>query len=490
MVDVQTVTTLVKREMRDSLRDWRIVIPVLILTSLFPFLMNFTAQVMFNFLEQYGATLIGERLVPFGTMIVGFFPITFSLVIALETFVGEKERNSLEALLATPASDLELYLGKLIASLLLPVAASYVGVAVYLAFVSRSDLVQLPQMLLFQIMLLTTLEALVMVSGAVIVSSHTTSVRAANLLASFIIVPAALLLQVEAVFMFWAAYDALWFIALGLVVVDVILIRAGMRTFNREEILSREMDTLNLRLLARQVVRFWVAPPDQVMRAARSNEPLPRWSLGRFYTQHLPRLLQDSALAIGLALLVMLGGFVMGWGLAERYPLPPGMVNFEDTAARITRDQLADATPGWSLLPKFSPSAILSHNLRATALALLSALFSFGSLSLLLVGMPMAVVGFLAGQLGIGGENPWQFLLAFILPHGILELPATLLATAFALRIGASLIAPPERLTVGEGLLLSLVTFAKMFLFVVLPLLVAAALIEVYITPGIIRSLY
>ena len=47
--------------------------------------------------------------------------------------------------------------------------------------------------------LLITVEALVMVSGAVVVSSQTTSVRAANLLASFIIIPMALLMQAEAV---------------------------------------------------------------------------------------------------------------------------------------------------------------------------------------------------------------------------------------------------------------------------------------------------
>ncbi|MBA3534166.1 MAG: ABC transporter permease subunit, partial [Ardenticatenales bacterium] len=129
-IDFHRVRTLVGRELRDSLRDWRIVIPVFILTAIFPFLMNFTAQIMFDFLEQYEATIIAERLIPFGMMIVGFFPITFSLVIALETFVGEKERNSLEALLATPASDLELYLGKLLAALLLPLAAAYVGIAV------------------------------------------------------------------------------------------------------------------------------------------------------------------------------------------------------------------------------------------------------------------------------------------------------------------------------------------------------------------------
>jgi ABC-type Na+ efflux pump permease subunit len=105
-----------RREVRDSLRDWRIVTPIAILTLVFPFLMDFTANLAREFVVRYGGenAIIAERLNPFLFMIVGFFPITFSLVIALETFVGEKERNSLEPLLATPISDTQLYLGKML----------------------------------------------------------------------------------------------------------------------------------------------------------------------------------------------------------------------------------------------------------------------------------------------------------------------------------------------------------------------------------------
>jgi uncharacterized membrane protein SpoIIM required for sporulation/ABC-type transport system involved in multi-copper enzyme maturation permease subunit len=486
--ELNTVLTIIRREVRDNLRDWRIVTPTLILTTLFPFIMNFTARVMFNFLEEYNAVLIGERLIPFGMLIVGFFPITFSLVIALESFVGEKERHSLEALLASPASDFELYIGKLISSLVIPVSSSFIGIAVYLLFVTQGEYTELPVSLVIQILLLTFLEAVAMVAGAVIVSSHTTSVRAANLLASFIIVPAALLLQLEAVCMFWATYDALWYIAAGLAVVVLIFIRAGSRTFNRETILSREMDTLNIRTILRHVVRFWNASPDRVREAARGDSDLPRLTLSRFYRYDLPLYMRSAALPMGLATLVLVGGFIFGWLFAYQYPLPAELVQIDPTVA--TRTSLADTTPGWSLLPKFSVGAIFGHNLRATFLAVLFAILSFGSISLLLVGLPMAIVGFLTAQLALTGQDPLTFLAAFILPHGFIELPATLLAAAFAVRIGARLIAPPDRLTVGEGLLSGLVDFTKIMLFVVTPMLIVSAMIEVYITPQVIQWLY
>ena len=248
------VFTIMRREMRDSLRDWRIIAPILLLTLGFPFLMNVTARLVENFLRQYNAVIISTHMIPFGLMVVGFFPISFSLVIALETFVGEKERYSLEPLLSTPIADAELYLGKLLAAVLLPLVASYTGMALYLASVMWNLHYRPTPQILVQVSLLTAMEGLVMVAGAVVVSSHTTSVRAANLLASFIIVPMALLVQTESIFMFWGRFDMLWYILLILVVADLALVRAGVRTFNREEILSRGMDNLNLGQIGRS---FW-----------------------------------------------------------------------------------------------------------------------------------------------------------------------------------------------------------------------------------------
>jgi len=62
-----------RREIRDQLRDWRILAPIIILTLFFPLLMNITASAAVNFVEEYGATIIGDRLIPFLLMVVGFY---------------------------------------------------------------------------------------------------------------------------------------------------------------------------------------------------------------------------------------------------------------------------------------------------------------------------------------------------------------------------------------------------------------------------------
>ncbi|UCC89253.1 MAG: stage II sporulation protein M, partial [Anaerolineales bacterium] len=130
------------------------------------------------------------------------------------------------------------------------------------------------------------------------------------------------------------------------------------------------------------------------------------------------------------------------------------------------------------------------NNLRALLLAAVVAVFSFGALALILLMIPLALVGFFAVEVGLLGYNPWVFVLAFILPHGIVELPAAIIGTAFALRIGAALVSPPKGLDVGQGFLLVLADFCKVFFFLVVPLLLVGAFIEANLTPQIVLALY
>src|SRR5512146_1660281 len=121
--------------------------------------MDFTANQIMGFVQQYGANIIAERLVPFLMMIVGFFPISVSLVIALESFVGEKERGSIEPILNTPLKDWQLYLGKLLSSTVPPLVSSYLGIIVYTAGLLIQGM-RLPELdLMILILVLTAVQA-------------------------------------------------------------------------------------------------------------------------------------------------------------------------------------------------------------------------------------------------------------------------------------------------------------------------------------------
>src|SRR5437660_10524949 len=78
-----------------------------------------------------GGTAVVDRLSLVGAFFVVFIPASLSLVLALESFVGERERTRLEVLLSTPLREAEIYAGNVVAVLAASVTLCYVGVIVY-----------------------------------------------------------------------------------------------------------------------------------------------------------------------------------------------------------------------------------------------------------------------------------------------------------------------------------------------------------------------
>ncbi len=462
-----------RREIRDQFRDWRILLPILVLTLFFPGLMNFTAREAVSFVEEYGAPIIGDRLIPFLLMVVGFFPISVSLVIALESFVGEKERRSIEPLLSSPLTDLQLYFGKLLAVMLPPLLASYLGIIVYLAGVYR-QVGWLPDpILLVQVVALTTVQTLLMVSGAVVISSQATSARAANLLASFIIVPMAMLLVGESMIMFWARYNVLWWAIFGQILIAGLLIRTGIAYFNREELLGRELDMLNLKWSWRV---FWKTFTGET------------GSLTQWWQQEIKRTLASVKLPLILAFFSLLGGALIGAQQANVFILPSGLMNLDNL-----QDGFVQGVEGFEALRFFSIKSIplvWMHNLRVILLATGLGIFSFGVMGLIVLMLPFIIIGYFTVTAARAGLPPGLFLGAFILPHGILEIPAITLAGAAILRLGATLSTPARGRTIGEALLQSLAEWAKVILLLVAPLLLGAAILEIFITPEVVLRVF
>lgn len=449
-----------RREVRDQFRDWRIILPVAALTIFFPGLMNFTAGQAVTFVEEYGAPIIGERLIPFLLMVVGFFPISVSLVIALESFVGEKERRSIEPLLSSPLTDLQLYIGKLLAATIPPLLASYLGISVYLIGMYVQVGWTPEPILLIQILLLTTTQAIVMVSGAVVISAQTTSVRAANLLASFIIIPVALLIQGESIVMFWGRYNILWWAILGLVLIAALLTRTGLAHFNREEMLGRELDVINLK---------WAWRIYSQALVAQASSPLD-WYRKLFRMAHTYRGLA------GMMVLLLLTGFFVGIAQVNRFPLPAQLLDLDNFDQRFLGVLSAMGFSSFS-----GALNVVFHNMRVILLASILGLFSFGVLGVIVLMLPMVMLGYLLANLIMAGFT--SVALAAVLPHGILEIPVMVLAGAAILRLGATLVAPAKEMSIGEAVLRALADWTRMLFGLILPLLIGAAIIEVMITP-------
>lgn len=460
------------RELRDQLRDWRVLTPMVILVLCFPILMNEFAKQTVDFLNQYNANLILERLVPFSIMIIGFFPITISLVVALESFVGEKERGTIEPLLSAPLDDWQLYFGKLLVGVVTPLIASYLSIAFYLVMISRQELTIPPLPVMVQLILLTTAHATLMVSAAIVISVQSTTVKAANLLASFVVIPVAILMQGEAVMLFWGNEQVLWLAVAGVMIIALLLIRVGIAHFQREYLLGREIDVINLRWIWKT---FWL----NFRGGATSLGIWYRNVLGSAFRRILP----------ALVFMVLIAGVSvwMGYDWINE--------NVAGTLAKASPEDLAKLKEQVRELPDFSEiqnsiSApfLFLNNTRAVAVIFLAGLVSFSVLGILLYMVNIGLIGGIFALLQLLGIQPWPVFMAGVAPHGIFEIPALMIGSAVVLYIGASLVTPQTGKSMGEVVLELMADWAKIFVGLVVPMLAIAALIEAYITPGLLLN--
>jgi uncharacterized membrane protein SpoIIM required for sporulation len=340
------------------------------------------------------------------------------------------------------------------------------GISVYLFGVYRSVGWTAQPAFLLQIFLLTAVQALVMVSAAVVISTQTTSVRAANLLSSFIVIPMALLIQAEAVVMLWGNEGILWWIILGEILVSIMLVRAGIAHFNREELLGRELDVLNLR-------RSWA-----IFKKAFIGEA---GSFKEWITVEVWKTIQKTAIPLAFSLLLLPVGLWVGFYVSDKLNLSSDILNLSQI-----KELNAGIAPGLRESGFISPGAVLYiwlHNLRVVLLATLAGVFSFGVLGVFIIIAPLALLGFLAQMASFAGIGRWNFLAAFTLPHGFLEFPAMIITCALILRVGATMVTPAQDQSISDSFLRALADWLRIVLVVVIPLFLIAAVLEVYVTP-------
>jgi len=186
------------------------------------------------------------RFIPLNQTIFYFLllPLIIPLSIAVYAIVGEKEQRSLEPLLATPLTDLELFAGKVLAATLPGVVISWLFFGAFLGianFIVTSKLVGavLSPPWLLAIFLLSPLVAVFTVTVSMAISSRMSDTRAAYQLSSFAVLPV-----VIPIFIYGLKSGLLraGMIALeaGIVaVVDIAMLILAAKWFRREQILVR-----------------------------------------------------------------------------------------------------------------------------------------------------------------------------------------------------------------------------------------------------------
>ena len=123
-----------------------------------------------------------------------------------------------------------------------------------------------------------------------------------------------------------------------------------------------------------------------------------------------------------------------------------------------------------------------SNNLRACSVTMVYGLLTYVQMSALALGINAMVIGFLASYYFISGISPLTFLLG-ILPHGIFELPALVLAFAMGLYVCGQMTRRCRHDETALPLWDCVTLMSWLLLLVLIPLLAVAAAMEAYVTP-------
>ncbi len=164
--------------------------------------------------------------------------------IASYSLVGEKVQKSLEPLLATPMTDGEILLGKIISGLLIPVVAIYAGSVIFMTFmdlVTQNTLGYLyyPNWHIGAILLAAPLACLLSVELNVVISSRLNDVRTAQQAGTLVILPFIGLFFLSESGFFTFSDTNLLILAGIISIVDIALFFVNKATFQREEILTK-----------------------------------------------------------------------------------------------------------------------------------------------------------------------------------------------------------------------------------------------------------
>jgi ABC-2 type transport system permease protein len=171
-------------------------------------------------------------------------PITSAMSVAASSVISEKQARTLEPLLVTPITTVELLGGKLLGALVPTLALTVASLVFYLGIVALVGQrgvfgVLLGARTIGIVFLLGPLAAMVALQLAICVSSRVNDARTAQQIGVFVILPIPALLLGQIFGGIVLTVPVILWMALGLLLVNVVLIWVAVRLFDRETILTR-----------------------------------------------------------------------------------------------------------------------------------------------------------------------------------------------------------------------------------------------------------
>jgi ABC-2 type transport system permease protein len=191
--------------------------------------------------------MVGTLLLLINLLMLMFMvlPAVIPTIIASYTLVGEKVNKSLEPLLATPTTDMELLGGKTLSIFLPTILVAWLS---FIPFVVLVDLITRPALGYFilpntlwmmSIFVMSPLIALLSILANVIVSSRVSDVRSAQQIGSLVVLPVILFFVLILIQSSSTSVSLMVLFSILMVLADAAILYLALKVFRREEILIR-----------------------------------------------------------------------------------------------------------------------------------------------------------------------------------------------------------------------------------------------------------
>ncbi|TSA47368.1 MAG: ABC transporter permease [Chloroflexi bacterium] len=178
-------------------------------------------------------------------MLFMLVPVVIPVTIAAYSIVGEKTTRSLEPLLATPITTVELLIGKCLAAVIPAVLATYAAFGIFAlgSWIIVANKMLLMALLdvrwLIAIFLVGPLLAVMAVTFSLMISSRVNDPRVAEQVSMVVIVPVLAGFFGQVAGLFVLNKQIISIVALVMLVLDALLLYLTTRVFQREQILTR-----------------------------------------------------------------------------------------------------------------------------------------------------------------------------------------------------------------------------------------------------------
>ena len=172
-------------------------------------------------------------------------PLMFSSVIGADSFVGERERKTMEALLYSPATDVELFLGKVLAAVMPAIGLSWLTYLVYIIVVNAAsyrlfERIWFPLPTWWPLMFwMTPAFAVLGISATVLISSRVKTFMEAYQLSGSLVVLVLAMVVGQATGVLYLGVGTVLLAGTLIWLVDAVLLYYSIHTFKRSLLISK-----------------------------------------------------------------------------------------------------------------------------------------------------------------------------------------------------------------------------------------------------------